>query len=37
MNADTSTNSAPAARARICGWQPFSACDWPGRLAAVVF
>lgn len=37
MNAATSTNSAPAERARIGGWQPFSACDWPGRLAAVVF
>ncbi|MDC7696856.1 anaerobic ribonucleoside-triphosphate reductase activating protein [Vogesella indigofera] len=37
MNAATSTNSAPAERARIGGWQPFSACDWPGKLAAVVF
>ncbi|MDC7712291.1 anaerobic ribonucleoside-triphosphate reductase activating protein [Vogesella indigofera] len=37
MNAATSTNSAPAERARIGGWQPFSSCDWPGRLAAVVF
>ena len=37
MNAATSTNSAPAERARIGGWQPFSACDWPGKLVAVVF
>ena len=37
MNAATSTNSAPAERARIGGWQPFSTCDWPGKLAAVVF
>ncbi len=37
MNAATSSNSAPAERARIGGWQPFSACDWPGKLAAVVF
>ncbi|GHD79839.1 anaerobic ribonucleoside-triphosphate reductase activating protein [Vogesella fluminis] len=30
-------NAAPAEHARIGGWQPFSACDWPGKLVAVVF
>lgn len=24
-------------RARIAGWEPCSSCDWPGRLAAVLF
>lgn len=36
MSAATSTNP-DAASARLGGWQPFSACDWPGRLCAVVF
>ncbi len=36
MNAVTLTNQ-DATSARLGGWQPFSACDWPGRLCAVVF
>lgn len=37
MNDCTSTNPAAADNARIGGYTPFSSCDWPGRLAAVVF
>lgn len=27
----------PAERLEIAGFEPFSACDWPGKLAAVLF
>ncbi|CUA81790.1 anaerobic ribonucleoside-triphosphate reductase activating protein [Gulbenkiania indica] len=30
-------SAAPAEQARIGGFVPFSACDWPGQLVATVF